>query len=385
MIHTNYKCRKCGNVFHKKRDEERHTDENLRCTSCRSRDKEKIYEVSDRSIMENENLNILNEDCIEGSGKLEEASVDLFIGDPPFGIQETQFQKHYKRNDDKVLEGYQEAPENYAEWTHAWMEEARRLLKDDGSMYVISGHTNLRHILNAAADLGLHEINHIIWKFNFGVNTKKKFVTSHYHVLYYSKSSKANPTFNTNCRFGSHEKTKDGKSLLYRDIEDVFDINKEYSPNGIKNQNKLPEELIRKLILYSSHEGDTVCDFFMGNFTTASAALKLGRKVCGFEINEIAYTYHMSELSKIEFGKDLGDLKVVENKAPKNQGKKVTEDEAFSICKDYLEMVENQKMKKKDVSVRLQEKYQRGRFSIKNILDKSLPNFKKVPNTEIQG
>jgi site-specific DNA-methyltransferase (adenine-specific) len=125
------------------------------------------------------------------------------------------------------------------------------------------------------------------------VYTKKKFVTSHYHLLRYVRTKKSNPTFNLNCRFESHQKAPDGTSLLYKDLEDVFIINRDYQSNQIKNQNKLPEELIRKLIQYSSHEGDMVCDLFMGNFTTAYAALKLGRKVCGYEINRAAYDHHM--------------------------------------------------------------------------------------------
>jgi site-specific DNA-methyltransferase (adenine-specific) len=60
--------------------------------------------------------------------------------------------------------------------------------------------------------------------------------------------------------------------------------------------NKLPDDLIRKLILYSSDEDDVVGDFFMGNFTTAYIAIELDRKVVGFEINTESYDYHISKL-----------------------------------------------------------------------------------------
>ena len=110
-------------------------------------------------------MEIYNEDCL--SGKIKENTVDLMICDPPFGIQEKSFDKHYKRNSSNVLEGYIEAPKDYDQWTLRWMTEAKRVLKENGSFYVIIGHSNLRSVLNAAHELNLNEINHIIWKFNF--------------------------------------------------------------------------------------------------------------------------------------------------------------------------------------------------------------------------
>src|SRR4030042_4219660 len=281
-------------------------------------------------------MKIYPENCIDKEQKIESEAVDLGIFDPPFGINESGFDKHYKRNNENVIDGYEEAPANYGEWTIDWLSEAVRVLRPNGSMYIVIGHSNLRHVLNAAHELGLNLINHIIWKYNFGVYTKRKYVTAHYHVLYYGKSK--NVTFNQNCRFGSQERTVEEGSFLYHDLEDVFVINKDYFPGEIKNQNKLPEELIRKLILYSSNPDDMVCDFFMGNFTTAYMALRLGRNVCGYEINKESYNYHIDKLKEIEFGSELRDLKKVDNVVPLNQGKKITIDEIKAICNDYIRM-----------------------------------------------
>jgi site-specific DNA-methyltransferase (adenine-specific) len=320
-------------------------------------------------FMEEQNINIFRSDCLDGI--IPPESVHLGIFDPPFGLGETGFNKHYQRDSTNVLNGYKEAPDDYEAWTNEWLTEAKRILHPNGSMYIFMGHTNLRHLLNAAHNVGLCEINHLIWKYNFGVYTRNKYVTSHYHILYYSKSAKSARKFNTFCRFGSQEKDNKGGSLLYRDLEDVFAINKDYSPGKKKNQNKLPEELIKKLIAYSSNENDIVCDFFMGNFTTASAALKLGRRVCGYEINKESYDYNIGKINEIEFGCDLINIKNVNNITPPNQGAKITIQEIFNICKDYREW-SNQGMKKGDISKGLQDKFGRGRFAIKNILDKYL-------------
>ena len=66
----------------------------------------------------------------------------------------------------------------------------------------------------------------------------------------------------------------------------------------MKNINKLPEELVKKMIQYSSNEGDLVCDFFLGNFTTAVVSKKLNRVPMGFELNKHAFHIGMRKLAK---------------------------------------------------------------------------------------
>ncbi len=246
---------------------------------------------------------IFNTDCIPGSKLyLKDESVDLMICDPPFGINESEFDGHYNREESNVLDGYVEAPEDYYTFTFQWVSEAKRVLKPNGSMYVISGWTNLLDVLNVLKELDLNIVNHLIWKFNFGVFTKNKFVSSHYHILYLTKGKKSNPVFNTFCRFSSDEKDFFNGSLNYQDLEDVWVLNKEYHKGEMKNKNKLPDKLVEKMILYSSNKGDTICDFFMGNFTTAVVAIKLGRIPIGFELNTNSYNYYMDIIENLELG-----------------------------------------------------------------------------------
>ena len=238
-------------------------------------------------------INIYNSNCIT-ENTIEDNSIDLLICDPPFGIGEKDFEKHYKRSKKTLTDNYQEAPDNYEIWTYEWLSVAKQKMKENATLYLVSGWSNLKEVLNSIHKCDLHIINHIIWKFNFGVYTQSKFVSSHYHILMISKSDKSERTFNQYCRFGPQEKLISGGSAAYNDMEDVFIINKDMKQakeGEIKNNNKLPDELIDKLILYSSNEGDTVCDFFMGNFTTAYSAIKLGRKVSGFELNKELYDY----------------------------------------------------------------------------------------------
>lgn len=243
------------------------------------------------------NYRFYNMDCVEGARKyLKDNSVDLIVTDPPFGIKGDTLHKHYNRNEKYVLDGYVEVPkEEYYEFSLSWIKEAERVLRPGGSIYIFSGYTNLRHILNALAQTNLKEINHIIWKYNFGVYTKNKYVSSHYHILYYVKPG-ARPTFNTYCRYSVAERDiKTNGSLNYQDREDVWMVPKEFKRECTKNKNELPYQLLSKIVQYSSNEGDFICDFFLGGFSTVTVAMELKRKVCGFEKNEITFSCRMSE------------------------------------------------------------------------------------------
>jgi len=140
--------------------------------------------------MENLELNkIYNIDCIEGMKYIPNNTIDLVITDPPFAIDFKARRNNYHRTASRVLEGYNEIPkEEYHEFTTKWMKVVYRILKESGSMYVFSGWNNLKDILIAINELGFVTVNHIIWKYQFGVVTKRRFVTSHYHCLYVCKN-----------------------------------------------------------------------------------------------------------------------------------------------------------------------------------------------------
>jgi site-specific DNA-methyltransferase (adenine-specific) len=227
---------------------------------------------------------IYNMDCLDGMKIMEDRCVDLVITDPPFAIEFKAKRANYNRTESRVLEGYSEVPrEAYPEFTRAWMSQARRVLKPSGSMYVFSGWNNLRDILNALDELGFTTVNHIIWKYQFGVVTKRRFVTSHYHCVYVCLDDKLRKFFPFS-RFSREERDRNGRSLHYRDKEDVWVIKREYWNGDEKTPTKLPAELIRKILLYSSSEGDLVLDPFLGSGQVAVMSKTLSRKYVGFEV-----------------------------------------------------------------------------------------------------
>ena len=236
--------------------------------------------------------------CIEGMTKLPSKKIDLIVTDPPFAIEFHAIKQNYNRKASRVMQGYNEIKKkDYYDFTRNWMEQAFRILKDSGSMYVFSGWNNLKDILSALDDVGFITINHIIWKYQFGVVTKKKFVTSHYHCLYVCKNEKKR-NFYPFVRFSKTEKTEFGRSLHYKDKEDVWDIKREYWTGDQKTPTKLPADLVKKILEYSSKKNDIVLDPFLGSGQVAMIAKQLNRKYVGFEIVKKYHDFAKKRLEK---------------------------------------------------------------------------------------
>ena len=227
---------------------------------------------------------LLQGDCIELMAELPRDSVDLVITDPPFAIDFKSSRSNYNRNEENVLDGYVEINvHDYASFTKDWMVQAQKALKWTGSMYIFSGWNHLKDLLNAIDDCGLTVVNHLIWKYQFGVVTTRKYVTSHYHCLYVCKDDKVR-FFNPYCRFRKDDLTVDGGSAHYKDKEDVWTINREYWTGAMKTPTKLPRELIAKILDYSSKQGDVILDPFMGSGQVPFVSKEKGRQYVGFEI-----------------------------------------------------------------------------------------------------
>ena len=243
-------------------------------------------------------------DCKKGMKLMKEKTIDLIITDPPFAIDFKAKRGNYNRTGSRVLEGYKEIlSKDYFQFTLDWMEECYRILKDSGSMYIFSGWNNLSDILNAIKKIGFVTVNHIIWKYQFGVVTSRKFVTSHYHCLYICKDDKKRKFFPYS-RFDKNATDVHDRSLHYQDKEDVWGINREYWTGDKKTPTKLPKELIKKILQYSSERNDLVFDPFLGSGQVAVVSKMMSRKYLGFELVKDYY-----EFAKIRLEKDLYRIK----------------------------------------------------------------------------
>lgn len=230
-------------------------------------------EAKNLYLAQNKHSNkIYYRDCIKGMDEIQEESVDLVIADPPFGIDFSGKEALYNRKSDNVVDNYQEIIDDYSKFSINWIKKIPKIMKDTGSAYIVSGYTNLKDVLVAIDETNLHLKNHIIWEYQFGVFTKSKFVSSHYHILFLVKNPK---------KYYFHRMEHYTSDVW----SDVWTIPRKYNPNQLKNGTKLPGKLVQKMIDFSSKPGDLIFDPFMGNGTTAVTAKKNFRHYLGFESN----------------------------------------------------------------------------------------------------
>jgi site-specific DNA-methyltransferase (adenine-specific) len=242
---------------------------------------------------------IYNEDCISGMARhLPDQCVDLVITDPPFGIEFGARRGNYNRKDHRVLEGYSEVKgADYQTFTLEWLRQVRRVLKPSGSLYIFSGWNYLKDILIGLDTLDYTLVNHLIWKYQFGLVTTRKYVTSHYHVLYAGIDDKQRK-FYPYARYAKDERHVEGGSAHYRDKEDVWTIPREYWTGDLKTPTKLPAELIRKILAYSSKPGDVVMDPFLGSGQVAVVSQLEGRQYVGFEVVPAYFDFAQKRLDQ---------------------------------------------------------------------------------------
>lgn len=225
------------------------------------------------------------EDCIEGMMKLEDDSVDLIIADPPFGINfDGKKKSNYNRDSDNVIEGYQEAPLDYMRFSIEWLGHAKRVLKENGTIYVFSSWEKMWDVLYAASYLGLTNHSVLTWSKTFPVYKRWNWVDSFYVIfmlLKYKPPKTGKPSHTFNKVLTENPSTGEMRHYPRSDLK----FKETYKKGKLKNSTKLPNELVEHLILTSSEEGDLVLDPFLGNGTTAEEALKHKRRFIGFEIN----------------------------------------------------------------------------------------------------
>lgn len=242
---------------------------------------------------------IYNMDCLAGLDQIEKESVDLLLTDPPFGINFHKVGSQYNRKQKDLGKIYYEIPEaDYYDFTLSWLSKCKAVMKPTASGFIFSGWNNLGDILNAISKLDFRVINHIIWKFQFGVFTKKRYVTSHYHILYFTNLKEKNDKLRTFNRISDYS-TSPGK--LY--FEDVWRIKRDYQKGGDKTPTRLPLAVTDKCIRMASNGGDLILEPFLGSGSVVLSAMKYNRNYIGFEISE--EIFRVAEKRKKALEKDL--------------------------------------------------------------------------------
>ena len=226
-------------------------------------------------------------DCIEQLAKLPEKSVDLVFADPPYNLQ---LGGDLLRPDNSKVDAVDDdwdrfaSFEAYDQFTIAWLTACRRVLKDDGALWVIGSYHNIFRVGRAVQDLGFWILNDVVWrKSNPMPNFKgTRFANAHETLIWASKSRGARRyTFNYDALKMANEELQmrsDWNLPLCTGDERVKD------ETGAKaHPTQKPEALLHRVILSSTRPGDIILDPFFGVGTTGAAAKRLGRRYVGIE------------------------------------------------------------------------------------------------------
>jgi site-specific DNA-methyltransferase (adenine-specific) len=228
---------------------------------------------------------ILQGDCLECMAQLPPQSVDLIFADPPYNLQlQGDLWRPNMTRVDAVEEAWDqfESFQAYDEFSRAWLQACRRVLKEDGTLWVIGTYHNIYRLGKIIQDLGYWILNDVLWvKTNPMPNFKGvRFTNAHETLIWAAKSKEAKYTFNHHAMKSLNE-DKQMRSDWYFPI---CSGSERIKVSGRKaHPTQKPEALLYRVILASSQPGDLILDPFFGTGTTGVVAKKLHRRWIGIE------------------------------------------------------------------------------------------------------
>ena len=245
---------------------------------------------------------IIKGDCIEQMNALPEKSVDVIFADPPYNMQ---LGGDLMRPDSSKVDAVDDAWDQfesfktYDKFTHDWMKAARRILKDNGTMWVIGSYHNIFRVGCQIQDMGFWILNDIIWeKTNPMPNFKgTRFTNAHETLIWCAKSDKSKYTFNYESMKAFNEDVQ-MRSDWHLPICTGHERLKDKDGNKVHTTQK-PESLLYRVILSSTNAGDVILDPFFGTGTTGAVAKKLGRHFIGIERDEKYIAAATERINKI--------------------------------------------------------------------------------------
>jgi site-specific DNA-methyltransferase (adenine-specific) len=228
-------------------------------------------------------VRLLKGDCIEILNQARENSVDMIFADPPYFLSNGGITCHAGKmvSVNKGKWDKSRGIEENHKFTLEWLKACQRVLKPNGTIWV-SGTTHIIYTVGfAMQELGYKILNDIIWyKRNAPPNLSCRYFThSTEIVLWAAKKEKSKHYFD----YQLMRKMNNGKQM--RNVWEISAPPAEEKKFG-KHPTQKPVELLRRLILASTREGDLVLDPFCGSSTTGVAAVLLNRKYVGIDLEE---------------------------------------------------------------------------------------------------
>ncbi|HEX6073271.1 MAG TPA: site-specific DNA-methyltransferase [Sphingomicrobium sp.] len=234
---------------------------------------------------------ILEGDCVTEMARIPDKSVDMIFADPPYNLQlgGDLFRPEGSRVDavDDEWDKF-DSLAAYDEFTRDWLGQARRILKDNGTIWVIGSYHNIYRVGALLQDAEFWILNDIVWrKTNPMPNFRgTRFTNAHETLIWCARDEKARYTFNYRAMKALNDDLQMRSDWL---LPICAGAERVKGDDGSKaHPTQKPEALLYRILLACTKPGDVVLDPFFGTGTTGAVARRLGRRWIGIE-REAAY------------------------------------------------------------------------------------------------
>lgn len=227
-------------------------------------------------------------DCIEGMRALEEGAFNLIVADPPYNL-----------NKDFGAWKESERKEEWRDWTRSWLLEAKRVLSDEGNIFVYGIHHHMCWVQCMMYEMGLIYRRQIIWHYENGfAGYGKRSLNANYEpLLWFSKSDRyiydpIREPYKSQERL-RHKITKNGKVWTPnpegRMAGDIWSFptlaGRRFRDEKVDHPTQKPLSISRRIVRHFSRPEDVVLVPFVGSGSECVAASMEGRGYLGFELN----------------------------------------------------------------------------------------------------
>jgi site-specific DNA-methyltransferase (adenine-specific) len=227
-------------------------------------------------------------DCIAGMRELPDASIDIVIADPPYNLDKDFGQ--WKERDQK---------DQWLPWSKAWLDEACRVLKPGGNIFVYGIHHHLCWLQCYLYEIGMAYRRQIIWFYENGFSGySTRSLAAHYEpLLWFSKGAghtyhPIREPYKSTERL-KHQITKNGKVWTPnpegRLAGDVWSFptlaGRRFKDEKVDHPTQKPLALAQRIVDHFSNAGDVILVPFAGSGTECVAAKRASRHFLGFELN----------------------------------------------------------------------------------------------------
>lgn len=245
---------------------------------------------------------VIEGNSLEVLAKLPAESVDLVFADPPYNLQlQQELWRPNLTQVDAVNDKWDQFKDfsEYDQFTRAWLKACKRLLKPNGTLWVIGSYHNIFRVGAILQDLGYWVLNDVVWiKSNPMPNFRGvRLTNAHETLIWAQKNRGASYTFN-------HHALKQLNEGLQMRSDWYFPIcsgKERLRDNGTKvHSTQKPLALLYRVLIASTHPGDIVLDPFFGTGTTGMAARQLRRHWIGIEQEKRYVEFAQQRISQIE-------------------------------------------------------------------------------------